>query len=309
MPAGDQRGRDDKGTVVPAAAGHILPDQHAEPVTVVIPAQGLHLDVLAQHVEAAVFGRLNVKDQGLVRRRGVEPVRPVALIQQAVVEIGLAVEEEPGNAVLVLLHGQLAHSKIAAHLVLPTAHAEGIEPGMLRAPGLEVRHRDPGGQRILRAVKLRHGDLLAFDLRLDLHLAAVIARGDAQGTDIACRHSLHPHGLPDPALGRIPDAAALALLLAAGMAAALGSVADAHRDAQALALRRLGHLRRKGQIAAHMAGHLPVVDPDRGNLIHRPEMEQQALAQEALRQRHRAPIPEILPRFQAALHPGEGRLR
>ena len=91
MPSSDQRGRDDKGTVVPAAAGHILPDQHAEPVTVVIPAQGLHLDVLAQHVEAAVFGRLNVKDQGLVRRRGVEPVRPVALVQQAVLEIGLAV--------------------------------------------------------------------------------------------------------------------------------------------------------------------------------------------------------------------------
>ena len=93
------------------------------------------------------------------------------------------------------------------------------------------------------------------------------------------------------------------------MAAALGSVADANRDAQALALRRLGHLRRKGQIAAHMAGHLPVVDPDGGDLIHGAEMEQQTLAHKALRQRHRAPIPEVLPRFQAALHPGEGRLR
>ena len=102
---------------------------------------------------------------------------------------------------------------------------------------------------------------------------------------------------------------AIALLLAAGMAAALGSVADTDGDAQAVALHRLSHIRRKGQIAAHMVGHLPVVDPDRGDLIHSPKMEQQALAHKALRQSHRAPIPEILPRFQVALHAGEGRLR
>ena len=41
------RGRGDyEGIVPPSAAGHILPHQHAVAVTVVIPAQGLYLDML-----------------------------------------------------------------------------------------------------------------------------------------------------------------------------------------------------------------------------------------------------------------------
>ena len=47
--------------------------------------------MLAQHVKAHVLGGLNVKNESLIRRSGVHTVGPVALIEQTVVEIRLAV--------------------------------------------------------------------------------------------------------------------------------------------------------------------------------------------------------------------------
>ena len=82
-----QGGGDDQGVIASAAAGHILPDQHTVAVAMVVPAQGLHLDVFAQHVEAHGLGGADVIDHGLVRRGGIKPVGPIALIQQAVVEV------------------------------------------------------------------------------------------------------------------------------------------------------------------------------------------------------------------------------
>src|SRR5690606_10228277 len=52
-------------------AGHILPNEHALPVAVVIPAGRLHLDVLADHIEAHFLGLLNIKKKRLVGGRGI----------------------------------------------------------------------------------------------------------------------------------------------------------------------------------------------------------------------------------------------
>ena len=137
MPARHERGRDDERVVASAAAGHILPDEHAQPVTVVIPAVALDLDVLAQHVEAHVLGQLDVIDERVVARRGVEPVRPVPLIEQPVVKIRLAVEKQAAHAVLVRLDAAFAHGKVAVDRVAAERHAEGVERRLLRRPGAE----------------------------------------------------------------------------------------------------------------------------------------------------------------------------
>ncbi len=80
------RGPPDVGVVaadVPVAAGHVLPDQQAELVAPVVPAVRLDLDVLAGHVHAELLGHLDVVLEGLVRRGGVQPIRPPALIERA----------------------------------------------------------------------------------------------------------------------------------------------------------------------------------------------------------------------------------
>ena len=96
------KGRGDREKVVcSAAVYHVLPDEHAEAVAVIIPAQGLNFDVLAEHVEAHVLHELDIENHGVVARRSVESVREVPLIEHAVLEIRPAVEKQPGNAVFV----------------------------------------------------------------------------------------------------------------------------------------------------------------------------------------------------------------
>ncbi len=89
--AGDERGGNNGRIIAAAAVYHVLPYEHAEPVAVIVPAQRFDFYVLAQHVKAHVLGGLNVKDERLIRRSGVHAVGPVALIEQTVVEIRLAV--------------------------------------------------------------------------------------------------------------------------------------------------------------------------------------------------------------------------
>ena len=91
MNSGDERRGNNSRIIAAAAVYHILPHEHSEPVAVIVPAQRLDLYVLAQHIKAHVLGGLNVKNERLIRRGGVHAVGPVALIEQTVVEIRLAV--------------------------------------------------------------------------------------------------------------------------------------------------------------------------------------------------------------------------
>jgi len=91
MNSGDERRGNNSRIIAAAAVYHILPHEHSEPVAVIVPAQRLDLYVLAQHIKAHVLGGLNVKNERLIRRGGVHAVGPVALIEQTVVEIRLAI--------------------------------------------------------------------------------------------------------------------------------------------------------------------------------------------------------------------------
>ena len=308
MGAGHQGRGNNNRIVAPSAAGHVLPHQHTQSVAVVIPAQRLHLDVLSQHIVAHGFGHADIIGKRLVGGSGVQPVGPVALIQQAVVEEGLVVEKQPLYALFVLLHGEFAHGKIALDQILPAAHRKAVELGMVRGPGFKIRHGDDRRQRIGKAAELGISLCFSHSFRCDLHSGVVEIRGNAERFDVILGHGLHPHGLPDAALGRVPDAAPLGFLLATGMHALVRVVGDPDGDGHLVLFNGVGNIRLKGQVAAHMACHHAVVHPYGGLLVHSAEVQQHPFARVFLRQLHPAAVPEVFPAFQAALHAGQLRL-
>ena len=95
-----------------AAAGHVLPDEQAELVAVVVVARRLDLDVLAEHVDAELLEHFEVVLHRLVGRRREQPVRPPALIERPDLEERLVVEHEPHDAVLVLRGADLADGEV-----------------------------------------------------------------------------------------------------------------------------------------------------------------------------------------------------
>ncbi len=103
--------------VAEVAAGHVLPHQHPQQVAVVVPAGGFYFHVLADHVEAHVARFLDVKQQRRVGGRGVEAVRPPALVERAVLKHKFVVDQHPLDALGVGLAADLAHGEVASHLV------------------------------------------------------------------------------------------------------------------------------------------------------------------------------------------------
>eukprot|EP00964_Phaeocystis_antarctica_P076052 scaffold46996_cov60-Phaeocystis_antarctica.AAC.2 len=73
----------------------VLPHQHAQPVAVVVPARGLDLDVLADHVEAARLGKLDVIPHRGIARWREQSVRPPPLVKGTQLEARRAVESDP----------------------------------------------------------------------------------------------------------------------------------------------------------------------------------------------------------------------
>ncbi len=128
----------DQGHMVgTAAADHILPDDHAQPVTVIIPAQGLQLDVLTQHIKAHFLCQPDIPDKGLVAGGGHQAVGPVALIQKAMKKIGSVIQTEPGDPFFVGLYGEGAQCKVALYGVLVCCQSKGVQVRLLRrlSPG------------------------------------------------------------------------------------------------------------------------------------------------------------------------------
>ena len=70
---------------------HILPYDHAQFIALIVKFLRLHLDMLSQGIEAQLFHGQNIPFKALRGRSGEQAFRPVALIQQAMEEIGLAV--------------------------------------------------------------------------------------------------------------------------------------------------------------------------------------------------------------------------
>ena len=310
MPARQQRRGDHRGIIAPAAVRHVLPHQHAQAVAVVVPAQRLHLDVFPEHVETHGLCGLDVEAERLIARRGVQSIGPPALVEQSVVEIWLSVQAQALHALGVGLHRETPHGEIALHPVLAQRQAELIEIGVLRRPEMHLipqpeQCRRPGVKVIGHAVYERTAGALA--VHEELHRALVHMRRYIQRADVLLRHALAPHRLPDAAHGRIPDAAGLELLLAAGVIALVRVVRHAHDELVGLALgiQQLRDVSGKAEETAAVRAGLTAVHPDMRRLVHRAEMEQHASDVEALGQ-HKVPaVPEVLPRLERPAHSRE----
>ena len=224
--------------------GHVLPDEQAELVGVVVPAGRLGFGVLAGAVEAHLLRDLDVVLQGVVGGRGVEAVGPPALVERAVEERDLAVELDAGDAGLVLAHLDLAHAEVALHRVGVVARefdGQVVKVRRVGAPELGVGDLDAdlaaagGGADLLAAVGDGHGHghghvaVAALDVGRDDDFAGVDVGGDLQAVDVGGRDGFEPNGLPDAGDGRVPDALGVEVLLAVGLGGAVGGVVDAQR--------------------------------------------------------------------------------
>ena len=121
------------------AIRHVLPHHQAHAVAVVIPAGRLHLDMLSGRVETQALGHFDVICQGLVGRRGVQPVRPPALVQRTKHELRLAIEEQAREAARVLAEGDVPDGEIAACpiqilFVAREDHVEVVQVRLIGSP-------------------------------------------------------------------------------------------------------------------------------------------------------------------------------
>ena len=324
---------DEPQVILAAAVDHILPDHKSQLVAVVVPALRLYLCVLAQQVVAQRLYLAQLPLHRRIRGRGVQSLRPVALIQQAVEQNGLIVQTEAQHAPCVRCAAPLAQGKVAVHSVellflsLRSAHGQVVQKGRVRAPWEEIlvrnmqRHRAvlagliaapvlgnghaPGAHyspQVRRAAGCRgmgfHG-----------HGAGIIVRCNGERLDVIFRHALQPDRLPDAALGGVEHPTGLQGLLAPRLCAVAGGVLHRHPQAvAACAVELRGDIQRKGPVAAPMAAHQMAVHLHSAGVVHCAEMQQHPAARPGGR-RKISVVVQPLPGLQCAPHPGGAALR
>jgi hypothetical protein len=129
------------------AVGHVLPNEQAETIAVMIPAGGLDLDLFARHVETEFLHGFDVGAEGFVGRCGVEAVGPPALVERTELEVRTIVQQDAGAAVFVLAERDLAHGEVAIDLVDRRAraregNAQPVERGRFWRPEARTRNRE-----------------------------------------------------------------------------------------------------------------------------------------------------------------------
>ena len=87
-------GRYEPSPVSVPAADHVLPDQHAKTVTVIIPPLRFDLDMFPEHVEAKGLHPENIIHQGLIGRSRIQAVRIIPLVKDTVLIIWPVVQEQ-----------------------------------------------------------------------------------------------------------------------------------------------------------------------------------------------------------------------
>ena len=308
------------------AAGHVLPDDDAFAVAVVVPAGRFDLHMLADHVVAQLLGLHDVIAQRLVRGGSVEPVGPPSLVEGSELEEGPVVEHQPRDVVAVAARRELAHGRVARHAVHDAAvvaqrNLQVVEEGALGTPELRFgngKFHGGAGQRLGR------GDGLAAVIEHDLDavargrfreghldceaLVVEVGRG-LHAEDVALRHGFEPDGLPDAAHGRVPDAARIVRLLAARLESLFGGVPDTDAERVAALSERRGDVEVEGGVAAGVGADGRAVHPDIGLPVRGADVEQDAAAAPRGRNREAALVPEAAVGAGAFADAREGRLR
>ena len=70
-----------------SAIHHVLPDRHTHTVTVIVPSLRLDLQVFTHHVKPGLFHFPYIKNERIICRSGIQPVRPVSLIEHPLLKL------------------------------------------------------------------------------------------------------------------------------------------------------------------------------------------------------------------------------
>src|SRR5207249_5331556 len=116
--------------------------QQPQPIRPVQLAWRLHLDVLAQPVQADLLGAQDLVAYEGVAREGVEPLRMERLVERELQVDRLVVERD----VAVIGPGQvhdrdLAHSEIALYAIVAQSGVDLVQEWVLERPPVDVRDR------------------------------------------------------------------------------------------------------------------------------------------------------------------------
>ena len=141
-------------------------------------------------------------------------------------------------------------------------------------------------------------------VNMELNLCMAAIGCDMNILNILPRHLFHPNRLPYAALRRIPDAAAVQLLLAVGFIAGIRVVPHGCRDDVFSVLYEIRDVKTERPIPAVMRTCQCAVAIYGAVLIHRAEMQQQPIAL-LFFQLHLAFVPKRLPGQQLPFHAGK----
>ena len=263
--------------------------------------------MLAQGIEAETLHGEDIIGIAFRGGGGEQPLRPVALIQQTVEEIGFAVETQAGIFAY-LFDFQRPDGKVGFHLILRRFQGKMVKIGVVRAPEMGIFRGNghlPVFQRELPQLLHADGSVQGRN-RGDRHGRAVIF--DVQILYIDIRHAFQPHRLPDTGHGGVPHAAPVHHLLAVGESLIVEIVGAA--DDQLVFLRqRFGDVHAEGGIAALMAAQVLPVHEHLCNLIGSADVEQHPLPAEALGQKKASAIPQWCALFKMPPDAGKPGLR
>gem|GEM_PF-130160 len=197
---------------VAAVVDHVLPDDHAQPVALIVEFLRLDFDVLAQGVEAETLHGEDIIGIAFRGGGGEQPLRPVALIQQTVEEPGLAVETQAG-VFAHLFDFQRTDGKVGFHLILRRFHSEAVKIGGVRAPEMGIFRGDghlPVFQRELPQLLHADGSVQGAAALSSLGIPTVTIPGtidnDMHGTDETIGHDTAVNAVGG-AVSRIRDTA------------------------------------------------------------------------------------------------------
>ena len=186
------------------AAWHVLHDQDAQSVAVVIPSAAFDLDVLSQHVEAHLFDLCQFIDDRFIIRICHQPVTGIPLVQKTAQEQFFMIQAEALSAFLIGFHSEPAHAEIALDRLILSLDVQCIKERIIRCPGTEVLHFDriclcTGNAFMDHMQTVGHDDdsLFKRPSHLQIDKSPVIVRCDLEIADGTHGHILQPYGLPD----------------------------------------------------------------------------------------------------------------
>lgn len=275
--------------------------------------------MLSEHIKAEALHLGDIEYHRFVVGRSKTAVAPIALIEQAALEIGLVIEHKARQTLLILADAELSHAEIALDSIDSFAvflHGEYkvIESRALGAPEFRIGH---GKMRV--ELHLAGIYLLAAERNLSLYRAAVkslagagddyLARvdigGQAHAGDMALSHGLKPHGLPDSGGSGIPEADGFENLFAAVLPALVGRVIDLDNKFVFAVDKFVGYIKRERAIAAGMSADGDAVDKHLALPIDSAEMQNAALIIKAAVESEPLSVPKALVWLKRALNAGK----